>query len=485
MQTRPKKIGEGTYGCVFNPSMNCSSETPMPENFKNNEYISKFMKKEYAQEELNEFNKFNKIDPNNEYHLGDQIMCNPDFKLRSTIEDISTCENIDLKDVNINPSNYKLLIGKYGGPDLKNFCDKFAVSYFENDTNIKKKHFLLEIYHLLKGLQFFRDNGLVHYDLKPHNILFNLKDGTMKYIDFGLMREKNKIKEDSKQNLNWLGTFHWSYPLDTGFMNRNDFESTKSLTREDIDGVLFDTYLQINGKNTNKNSKYPIKNPESFLNMFNNYLHVENSKEIYSLIKNFKGFFDFAANNPYETVLDKTIDFIDIYGLGFTLKYLVYCLHNKHILNNNEANELNNFLKDMVQFNPLKRISNIDELIKNYKHLLVRLNINIINNDKKYIINNDKKYKKKMNNVTLKQKYGLKPKSSSNEYIYNLFDFVIKCPPDKEFNPKTNRCVKKCDPGYIRTTDFKCKKGKKTKNKYMYGGKKTKSRTKNKSKSRK
>ena len=31
-----------------------------------------------------------------------------------------------------------------------------------------------------------------------------------------------------------------------------------------------------------------------------------------------------------------------------------------------------------------------------------------------------------------------------------------ECPPDKEINPKTNRCVKKCDEGYTRNEDFKC-----------------------------
>lgn len=33
-----------------------------------------------------------------------------------------------------------------------------------------------------------------------------------------------------------------------------------------------------------------------------------------------------------------------------------------------------------------------------------------------------------------------------------------ECPPDKELNPKTNRCVKKCDEGYERNDNFKCVK---------------------------
>ena len=32
------------------------------------------------------------------------------------------------------------------------------------------------------------------------------------------------------------------------------------------------------------------------------------------------------------------------------------------------------------------------------------------------------------------------------------------CPSDKEFNPLTKRCIKKCKPGYARDEQFKCKK---------------------------
>ena len=37
----------------------------------------------------------------------------------------------------------------------------------------------------------------------------------------------------------------------------------------------------------------------------------------------------------------------------------------------------------------------------------------------------------------------------------------VKCPEEKEFNPTTKRCVKKCKVGHERNEDFKCKKTKK------------------------
>ena len=36
----------------------------------------------------------------------------------------------------------------------------------------------------------------------------------------------------------------------------------------------------------------------------------------------------------------------------------------------------------------------------------------------------------------------------------------VICPPNKELNPNTNRCVNKCKPGYTRNEKFQCKKNK-------------------------
>lgn len=526
----PVKIGEGTYGCVFKPSMNCKPGSIMPPGFNNNEYISKFMKKIHAQEELNEFNKFNVIDPNNEFHLGKQFICDPEYNSKVK-QQISTCQNINLSDVETNLFDYKLLIGKYGGPDLKNFCEQYDVSYFlKNQTpqqqKYKKDKFLLEILHLLKGLKFFKDNNLVHYDLKPHNILFNLNDGSMKFIDFGLMRGKNKIKEDSRNNSNWLGTFHWSYPLETGFLNFSDFDSVHNIPETTMDNIINDMYLQISSGSTLNNGLFPIKNPGGFLNMFTNYLYIQSKPELFSLLSKFKNFFHFIKNKPYDFVLDYTIDRIDIYGLGISLNYLINCLYNHKILNESELNELTEFLKQMINFDTYKQNVNINDLINKYEKLLQKLNVQKIMLQKScghkelnpntgrcvkkcepgYSRDSNFKCKKisknlsitqnkNTNQITKKMPYLTKyqipitnpntsenavfvpypspisyKNSSSNQYINKLADFVIQCGPGKELNPRTNKCTNKCKPGYKRNFNFKCvkykKESKKTRRKY-------------------
>jgi hypothetical protein len=45
--------------------------------------------------------------------------------------------------------------------------------------------------------------------------------------------------------------------------------------------------------------------------------------------------------------------------------------------------------------------------------------------------------------------------------VIKLTKQTKKCDKDKELNPKTNRCNKKCEDGYERNNDFKCVKTRK------------------------
>ena len=115
------------------------------------------------------------------------------------------------------------MVLKYGGPDLKAFTKSYMKKYFAQNTTVKVDHFWLEVHHLIKGLKFFKEHGLVHNDIKPQNILFDFKNGTMKYIDFGLMRPKKTVLNTSEKDTNFLSCFHWSYPFDCGFMNKSSY----------------------------------------------------------------------------------------------------------------------------------------------------------------------------------------------------------------------------------------------------------------------
>ena len=109
-------IGEGSYGCVHSPSIQCKS--PPKPGFDYKTYVSKIMKTKNAEQELKEFVMIGNIDKTNEYHLGQPILCKPNLDKAGIKEDIKKCERITLDD----PDKYSLLILKFGGPDFKAFC---------------------------------------------------------------------------------------------------------------------------------------------------------------------------------------------------------------------------------------------------------------------------------------------------------------------------------------------------------------------------
>jgi serine/threonine protein kinase len=183
-------VGEGAYGCVHKPSIHC--KTPPRPGFDYTNYVSKIMKTKNAKQELDEFLIIKKIDPNNEYHLGSPILCNPNISEKNVQTSIDKCKYIKLTDIKSNPDKYSLLLLKFGGLDLKALCNNYLVKYLKKNTQKRTDNFWIEVHHLIKGIKFFKENGIVHNDIKPQNILFNSK-GKMKYIDFGLMRRKTDI----------------------------------------------------------------------------------------------------------------------------------------------------------------------------------------------------------------------------------------------------------------------------------------------------
>ncbi len=217
-------IGEGSYGCVHKPSIECK-KSPSP-GFNYDEYVSKIMKTKYAEKELSEFLIIHRVDPSEKYHLGEPIICEPDYKNDSTIKEVEKCKQLaDFSDKT--KDDFSLLLLKYGGPDIKGFCKKNINKYLSTNKDKKINNILLEIHHLLKGLKVFRENDIIHYDIKPQNILINSRTGKMVYIDFGLMKQKNELIDLCKTNKNTLAVYHWSYPFETGFLNKNTFNSYK------------------------------------------------------------------------------------------------------------------------------------------------------------------------------------------------------------------------------------------------------------------
>jgi hypothetical protein len=137
-----KVIGEGSYGCVHKPSLHCSHPPNTDFSYKN--YVSKIMETDYAKEELDEFLVIGKIDPTDEYHLGEPILCKPELDNKMALKSIEKCKEVEILDVKRAPDKYSLLIMRYGGPDLKAFIHSHLDTYFKTNKEKQLDKLLLE-----------------------------------------------------------------------------------------------------------------------------------------------------------------------------------------------------------------------------------------------------------------------------------------------------------------------------------------------------
>ena len=452
-------VGEGSYGCVHKPSIHCTNPPKPGFDYKN--YVSKIMKTKNAQQELAEFVIIKNIDPKDEYHLGEPILCKPRLDEANVKADISRCKYIK----NAELDKYSLLVLKFGGHDLKAFCDKYLIKYLGKDKSKRVDKFWLEVHHLIKGLKFFKDHGIVHNDIKPQNILFDSTNGKMRYIDFGLMRKKKDIINSSEISDNYLGIYHWSYPFDCGFMNAIQYQNYKHrsaprktfLKNELSQLIVTDSKINTLG--------LPISNPASFKILFT-YLNpddtVPDAATQYGYINSFfDGFDDLITSKLYNEVLNHTADSIDVFGLGFTLQFMANCFKRLNGLSLEDYTRLSTFFHKMYDFNPVTRVIDIDLLLSEYENIL--LEIGILTRIRKSFENHILVNKAPAPPIIMK-----KTKSDEHSAPEHLsaklqeianndpIDIIIRCPEGKEFNPTTKRCVKKCLPGFVRNDKFKC-----------------------------
>jgi len=371
-----KIIGEGGYGCVHMPALPCQSKTTdkseATDKNDNNDYVSKLMTKKNAQKELNEFVFIGKLDKQNEYHLGQPKICNPDTANLEVMKEINKCKHISLAKVMLNSSDYKLLILEYGGDDLDDVCGKDLFKYFSKSKPKTIDRFWLEVHQLLKGLLFFQRNSIVHYDIKPQNILYNPKNGKMRFIDFGLMRSSQKIIKESQESDNGLGVLHWSYPIDNGFTNKNLYnkckERFKIFSKDMV--KMFMTY-------TNKNNLgIEISNIDAFYVLFK-YVTLSNdsanSNDRAHYINRFLT--AFQKVNSYEQYLNKVVKTIDMYGLGFTLKYALNSFYKANLINEEFYNKCSALFEDMYNFDFLNRIESAEEALNRYEQILLETDV--------------------------------------------------------------------------------------------------------------
>lgn len=459
----PEVVGEGTYGCVHKPSLKCKDSPSI--SYVNK--VSKLLKIKDATNELKEYDKVVKADKNNDYYLGKPEDCNLDKRNAVNLMSIQKCKIGS--DVLKNLDKFKLLIMKDGGINLEQYTKKIKEwSVSEMSSELCEK-FLLESMRLFKGLKVFEENGLVHHDLKPQNVVYNELANRMNFIDFGLMASRKKIMDNARKSKYDFALFHWSFPWEYEFINQKEFNNVV-IYPENQTEIIDEIHEEIREK---KGKYYEHIKTFFYYNMDRYATVSQYQSDCQEYVAGYgRTLTDNMTEMRYEKFLEASVKTIDVFGLGITLNYWFHAA--KKFLSPSLASELGVLYNKMVA-PELKYRPFISELIVNMEEIL----------NKSGLL---EKYNKKIINHTVVDSVEIKIKTPTLEP--NVFQKVAipneaivrtdpgecpegmvkhekgkcvkikqtekECPEDKERNPKTKRCVTKCKPGYVRNEEFRC-----------------------------
>jgi len=455
-------VGEGTYGCVIKPALKCKSNNPK---IKYDKKVSKVMGVDFAEDELKEMKILSKLKGIEKYAVSVPKKCLP--KLDSTFNNIvKNCTGpIVAPYFRDSKKDLAQLLLEDGGLNLKDTI-LLLFEHKDNKFNNVKQHnlFFTSLLNLFDGLIFFRKKGVVHFDIKLINLVYDFGTNVSKFIDFGLMQTDSKIIDTYSKSESKIAVAHHNFPPENQFGNKNVFLNSNRCK------PLRDYYLSVSPKN-NKNAAYNF-----FLSK------LINTFDSWALCYALNGLFfqaQFCANrrNDKETVefTEKVMDLLDEYWEKYLTerndnlqalrdnyekllrKYNIYAknanegtsVEMKKVINDiKEKNIDDPILKEKCEklnkdFNPITKRCNAKckkGYDRNDEFKCVKIKDGKIFNEKN--VNNLKKINnikniKNINNKSLKK--------------------VISClKENKDYNPKTKRCNARCKKGEIRNKDFKC-----------------------------
>jgi serine/threonine protein kinase len=292
-------------------------------------------------------------------------------KTKETIKAIEKCVNLKKKyfhkkSIKDGIKKLDLLVMKDGGINLKMLAIMIDVMKVTRENSIKVKKIFIEMHKMFRGILLFQKHGIVHHDIKPQNIVYNLDDHLVNFIDFGHMRNISYEIKKSMASDNWIYDYpFWNYPLEIQFLNKNDYLKFASKTESEKEKEFSNTLDDIRN---NSDSKFV----EAF-HIFLEYVIYNKSKtdekEIIRkyLLAYHKMLTEQVIPDNYKEFLQKSVTSIDIYGLGMSLCYLLNS--STKFLKKDLVGALETCFFNMTTPNLLQRFS-IEEAIDMYENIL-------------------------------------------------------------------------------------------------------------------
>jgi serine/threonine protein kinase len=400
------------------------------------------MTRRAAIKEENEYKLIKRADKKNKYYPGPPIRCEPDEVDANSEMTPGECELFE-KDPDI--TKYQLLIYNDGGHDLKQFINEELDNYLARGIQEQTDMFFLNAYNLFEGIKLFLANDILHHDIKPQNIVFESDTYRFNYIDFGLIEQKSKLVNNIISG-NTHENFHWSYPLEFGFLNlTKDYDFNKIIDfnslEKDFIKILTDPAYE------NQTNKYGIK-PKSFQSVFKYMDDRLNPFSKEDFVKQvFAGLVFCKTNNTYPEFVEKLLKNTDIYSLGFTMNYVLNEFYDRGAITQEQYAKYRKLFRKMCSPNLNGRTAySIDEYAEWYKRILTETGVL-------------SRLDKTISNGEIKDTNASFESEIINTTIARIQNILKTCPPGKEINPSTRRCRKICPPNHFRNNKTgKCKK---------------------------
>ena len=283
-----KLIGEGSKTCVFKPNIPCKNKSVKVSDNKISKIFLTKKEVKFLENEIKFNKKVSKLKNSNIWSVTLFNQCEIDnyneiLKIEKDMKKCLDNQKISIEDFN---KNKYMLYGLYGGVSMYDNINKT----FRNKLNSKLIFsFFKKTHSLFYGLTIMNQSKILHYDIKPGNIVYN--DNKYKFIDYGISTTFDNIKKIKKRAMREYNTnrIYEYYPYELFYI---------FLEKDTIDKELVK-------KPFNKREHH--SNLEFINNIaFNRNLNDEIMKSI-----------DKIKNN--EINLKKVIELLDIYSLGITL----------------------------------------------------------------------------------------------------------------------------------------------------------------------
>ena len=355
-----KYVAKGTYKCVHSPPISCDDTS---NKYKSTDYVSSLTTYGEAMNALQNEDIKMKIDPDNQFTIKLLKTCNVGTldSIKESANEFKECTSIYNGNFLSNytyPFEYydydadddlRLLIFKHGGLDLVELTNKLKNTKLNKLLDIIPNLFGSFKY-IFYGLLRFKQEKFMHSDIKPNNIVYNIKGKRFNIIDLGLMVSFNNALKDEyfmRHTINIpSNAYYYRYwPVDAGVAS---------------------LFLDRKKRKTGLNFSPPISQGP---NPYNNVRNPKNIRKLYYDNISDVGNFIKVSKEKFDT-----------YSLGVTIKEFFYSKEFNSIVNkivkkyptNSKIQKIKHIrpalmaLADkMTEVDPLKRIS-IEGAYKEY-----------------------------------------------------------------------------------------------------------------------